>query len=243
MLDSLSYQSNLVNLWQKLSLSKGWELLENGSLLCLRSPYLYPWFNMCWGIQTLQDLEQAKTFYKDYPFCINNTLHSSFSFDVSSYFEEAREDIEMHLDLSHIPVVPLDHPNAEIKEVLSLQDFKKFVELLADMFSIPSEDLYPYMHTRWQHSCFFLAYIKDECVGTSTFYLDDMGFACLEAIGVVESYRRKGIGRALTEACLQKAKSLNTKVAGLRGTIEGSKLYEQLGFKTIQHWEYRITPS
>ena len=100
--------------------------------------------------------------------------------------------------------------------------------------------MYQFMHPIRAHSCSFLAFSKKECVGTAQFYLDDYGFAGLQTIGVLEPYRQRGIGRALTQLCLSTAQKSGAKSAGLSASEQGVKLYAHLGFNPVKYWKIQI---
>jgi len=64
----------------------------------------------------------------------------------------------------------------------------------------------------------------------------------IEDVIVDRDARRRGIGRALTEACLEKARELGLKEVNLTsrpGRAAANKLYQELGFQQRQTNVYR----
>jgi GNAT superfamily N-acetyltransferase len=83
------------------------------------------------------------------------------------------------------------------------------------------------------HMLRYLARINGKIVGhCGILYTEgDFGVAGVYHVGVVPSYRQKGIGKALVVACCAQARSLGYRYALLNGT--GEKMYSQVGFKSL----------
>ena len=60
-----------------------------------------------------------------------------------------------------------------------------------------------------------------------------LGVAGLYDVGVERGERRRGIGRAVTLAALDVARSLGCGVATLNATPEGEALYRAMGFRSV----------
>lgn len=191
---------------------------------------------MSWGITTYETLELAQKFFKQQPFCLILEHDSKVDFDLSTEFSGPDLDTEMHIDLTYFQKPTMTH-NVIFKKVSTFSDFKLFVEISSTIFSIPYDDMFHFMDPIRGISCCFLAFSSNECVGTAQFYLDDYGFAGLQTIGVLEHYRRKGIGSSLTNLCLSTAQQSGAKIAGLTASEQGVYLYTHLGFKPIEHWK------
>ena len=57
---------------------------------------------------------------------------------------------------------------------------------------------------------------------------------------VEPEYRRRGLARALTELCLNDARSRNIRVVTLHASEEGRSLYEGLGFKASNEMMFTV---
>lgn len=72
-----------------------------------------------------------------------------------------------------------------------------------------------------------------------------IGVGGIYDMGVAPDERRRGIGRALTRAALELARSQGCAVATLNATPEGELLYRALGFRSVgvaQTWWRQLSP-
>lgn len=85
-----------------------------------------------------------------------------------------------------------------------------------------------------------LAQSDEEIIGTCALIKIENGYFELAKMAVSEKHRGKGIGYALGNATLQKAKELGATKVYLESNdvlAPALKLYEKLGFKHIEHKE------
>ena len=75
--------------------------------------------------------------------------------------------------------------------------------------------------------------IEGKAVATSLVGFSDCG-AALYCIGTLPDYRGRGIGTAVTCACLEAAKLNHMPCAVLYGSEMGKPMYEKLGFRPAQ---------
>jgi GNAT superfamily N-acetyltransferase len=91
----------------------------------------------------------------------------------------------------------------------------------------------------------FLAYDGAEAVGMCVIYLSEhyrtptLGrvYATLHGVYVRPRYRRRGIGRELTQAAIEWARMHNCYSMRLRSSDDGQRLYESLGFQPMPEME------
>ncbi|MGH4013537.1 MAG: GNAT family N-acetyltransferase [Pseudonocardiaceae bacterium] len=99
-----------------------------------------------------------------------------------------------------------------------------------------------------------VAELADRIVGTVTFYPDGTraedagwpaGWAGIRLLGVVPEARGQGIGRALTEECLIRARRHSAAVIGLH-TNDWMRvargMYERMGFQRAPEYDFRPVP-
>jgi len=98
----------------------------------------------------------------------------------------------------------------------------------------------------------FVAEIDKLVVGTSTgLLLDGYPIVLFErpatgyiyGVYVLPGYRRRGIARELTNACVEWLRSAGCAVIRLRTSTQGRQLYESLGFVAGEEMELRISGS
>ncbi|WP_263974216.1 GNAT family N-acetyltransferase [Streptomyces albicerus] len=58
----------------------------------------------------------------------------------------------------------------------------------------------------------------------------------LANIGTLPENRRRGLGRAITEAILRDARTAGARTAYLHSSDEAVPLFEQVGFRTEEFW-------
>jgi GNAT superfamily N-acetyltransferase len=75
----------------------------------------------------------------------------------------------------------------------------------------------------------YLAKLNGKAVGTSSLILKE-GIASIFSVSTIKEARRKGVGRAITQAPLQLAKSLGYEIGVLQSSEMGLPVYESLGF-------------
>ena len=81
-------------------------------------------------------------------------------------------------------------------------------------------------------------------VASSMAYLDgDTGMAIVGWVGTDESYRRRGLGRAVTLATIHAAFDLGARTIGLQASPLGLPVYEKLGFRTITGYGVWLPPA
>jgi GNAT superfamily N-acetyltransferase len=89
-------------------------------------------------------------------------------------------------------------------------------------------------------------------VGTVTFYEDaaaegvgwPAGWAGLRALGVNPAVRRLGVGRALLDACLERARAARAPVLGLHTAAfmpAAVAMYEAMGFRRAPSFDFEAT--
>jgi GNAT superfamily N-acetyltransferase len=86
----------------------------------------------------------------------------------------------------------------------------------------------------------FLAECNGSPAGTATTLVYDAALAWIGMVLVHPDFRRRGIGRALLERCLEHLCERGVRCIKLDATPAGKKVYDQLGFKaewSLTRWE------
>ena|SRR5690242_17609165 len=110
------------------------------------------------------------------------------------------------------------------------------------------------VHARADEAQLIVAAIGDRIAGTITFYADasrsnviawPAGWAVIRLLGVSPAWRRRGIGRALTEECMNRARQQGAPAVGLHTDSRmpvAQRLYAQLGFRRAPELDYQPLP-
>lgn len=134
----------------------------------------------------------------------------------------------------------------EYSEWLSSEDWDKMKMNLSNVSKVPNQ------------AKLIVALQDHELVGSVTYYypgtstnrLFQPEWASLRMLAVSPKYRGQGIGRRLTEECIQRAKRDQAEVIGLHTSelmVTARRMYEKLGFQQdtelphnfgIRYWRY-----
>ena len=79
----------------------------------------------------------------------------------------------------------------------------------------------------------YLGFYEGKPAATSLAYLGNLG-ASIYCLGTLPSFRNRGLGTAVTHACLKAAKDKNIAQAVLYGSKMGQPMYKKIGFKLMQ---------
>ncbi|OJX10539.1 MAG: hypothetical protein BGO77_03035 [Caedibacter sp. 37-49] len=206
----MTIKNNLLDFWSTLASSEqDWKILKKDDLTCLKPSIKFKYLNLAWGIRTLEALKEAQNFFQKNDFIIYSEENV-----LDNHLLKMDQEVEMQLSLDDFSAQALQK-NVKISKVKTEEDFEKFINISAQIFLIPKSDFYQFLYPARHITPMFLAWCDDKPVGTSQFFKDMYQFAGLQTIGVIEELRRRGIGRALTEACLVEAKFQGCIGAGL----------------------------
>jgi GNAT superfamily N-acetyltransferase len=89
-------------------------------------------------------------------------------------------------------------------------------------------------------SVLFCVHDQGRIVGTGHIYVDDRHLASIAAIGVLEPFRRRGLGTQLMHAATHYGKLHQAQTYSLYASEMGAYLYKHLGFQAKQDWNFRI---
>ncbi len=86
-----------------------------------------------------------------------------------------------------------------------------------------------------------MLYYDEKPAATAMIYCDSKFVAGIYAMSTKTEFRRKGLGRAAINACIELAKRQQLEYAVLYASVDGEALYNQLGFESSQIWhEYHF---
>ncbi|HUG31175.1 MAG TPA: GNAT family N-acetyltransferase [Candidatus Limnocylindria bacterium] len=155
----------------------------------------------------------------------------------------------MAMDLE---ALPRDEPlpaGLTIEPVTDVATLREFIQVLADEMGIPEGVPNP---AAAHHAALleaipptlagepvplrYLGRIDGRTVATSRIAIA-AGVAGLYAVATLPEARGRGIGRAMTVAALQAARSIGLRIGALQASDSGLPVYRRLGFRTIFEYE------
>lgn len=212
----------------------GWEVLEKNDLLAFKSPVAAPFIDLVYGNITADAFEKVKEFYQKKPFMWLMPKEQDARLLSTLGFKGPDITFEMVKSLSDY--APYDtQPTIEIKPVRTLVDFDAWVSVAAEWLQVNQPSVHQFF-TAWLTTGHYVAYlgcIEGRPVATSLVGFSELG-AALYCIGTLQGYRRRGIGTAVTCACLEAAKLNNMPWAVLYGSEMGKPMYDKIGFRLTQ---------
>jgi len=110
------------------------------------------------------------------------------------------------------------------------------------------------VRSRQAHATLIVAAERDRILGAVTYFADGggdthagwpHGWAVIRLLAVHPEARGRGIGRALTEECLQRARVAGARAVGLHTTVfmtVARAMYERMGFVREPRFDFRPMP-
>ena len=143
----------------------------------------------------------------------------------------------VHDSLADLPPTASDVDTSVVVDATGLDDF---VDVFAAVFAVPRE-LATLAHPE--------AFLADDRLDLVVGSVDDRPVACgllfrsddaagVYSIGVVEGYRRRGIGRAMTLAVLRLGRDAGCRIGVLQSSEMGYPLYEGMGFEPVETYHH-----
>ena len=212
----------------------GWEIEKGDDLLALKSPVGAPIIDFVFGNPSQTSFEKAKEFFhgKRFTWLVSKGQNAQLLSDLG--FTGPDITFEMVLDLKKYTHREIP-PTIEIKKVLSPAEFDIWVSVAAEWLQL-DRSLVNQFFSAWMTTgryTAFLGYIRGIPAATSLVGCSSCG-AAVYCIGTLPSFRRQGLGEAVTQACLETAIAQKMPYAVLHGSNMGRPMYEKLGFQVAQ---------
>ncbi len=128
----------------------------------------------------------------------------------------------------------------EYQKNLPPERFKSYVEDMMDV------------RKRLPESELIVAELDGRLVGTVTMYLHaseeqvwPKGWSGVRLLGVLPAYRGQGVGRALMDECVRRAKKARLSAVGLHTTeamATAKRMYERMGFRRAPEYDFHPRP-
>jgi len=238
MLDGIDY--NLVKIWQGIiqrNSAAGWDLVLRDETAFLKSPTNAPNLNLCLNPTQDSHITYAHSFFKGKTFGVITDreviIPKGCQLQVDVKLEEMQIEVEK---LSGI---------ADVVDVIRVQDddqLRQWSSLSAAINGLGYEDVYTFMKAFFQlpDCAFFIKYQEGNPAGIGQVYIDDRKLAYVSSIGVVEHYRKQGIGTQIMNKILCHSLNNGAQKFALHASEMGQYLYGKLGFKLSKKCSFKV---
>lgn len=233
---------NLVESTLGMSSVPGWEVFQEQDLLLLKSPARRPLLNLAWGPVTARSLEVCEAFFAGRPWSWMLKEGQEPARLLEAGFHATEPSREMVLDLAGAGFDAPD-PSIRVQPVASVRAMRAWTEILGEAFDMPPADMEEFFGplVKTPGHVPFLATWRGLPAATASVFLGATG-AGIYAVATRAPFRRKGLGRALVQACLREARRAELRKAVLYSSVMGQGLYEKAGFRTEQAFSEYCTP-
>jgi len=221
---------------QKMLVLPGWEMLNEHSLVALKSIKSEQFVNFVWGDPTPQNFARAQLFFEHATFSWVLKPQQNDDYLIEQNFSGPYSVAEMALQLDLQPLASSEL-SEKIRVVSALQPhtLQQWVEVAAQGFNFTVDEINEFIfpHIQFAGDIPYLAYYEDEPAATALLFCGEQ-VAGLYAISTIPKFRRQGLATAVTQACLLEAQKRHLKYATLSSSAMGQTLYKKLGFQVVQ---------
>lgn len=142
--------------------------------------------------------------------------------------------------LSSLDDIPDRSPSVDIRAVRDPEEIDEIAELTVQNTDMPIDTarlIVPRSMISDDAFVPLIARVDGRPVGRGLLFLDD-GVAGVYNVGVIEAYRRRGIGEAITWEILRAGREAGADIGVLQASEMGYPLYERMGFETIVEYHH-----
>lgn len=130
----------------------------------------------------------------------------------------------------------------EVLKVTNEPMLKQWVAISAHINGLNESELYQFMASMFplKGANFFIMYQGNEPSGVGQVFIDDQKSAYVSSIGVLDRYRKQGLGTKIINKILHFSVHEQVKVFNLHATDMGAYLYNKLGFQLSKQCSFKI---
>jgi N-acetylglutamate synthase-like GNAT family acetyltransferase len=224
-------------MWKGVGDQPGWKVYEDGELIILVSLTNLPNLNLAIRVNAEKKFIKAEQIFQNKPFGVFIESSNDQQFRISPKIET--EVTEMQLLAKYVSKQKVD---PKILVVKTYEQLSQWCETAGLVYNADAQELLKFMTPLYklQGSSVF-SYIEDgKVVGTGQVYVDDSNLGYIATIGVIEDYRKKGIGNKIMSACMESSKAQGAEMFALHASEMGLFLYNKLGFQPLKQWKFKI---
>lgn len=238
---NIRLRDNFLDLWNANKTETGWEILSEGSLLCLKSPINCAKLQLCWGIESKDDLDKVYNFMDGKAFGYFEDAESSLSFDLPHDFKIPLPEMM----LIEEDFTPEYSDRLEIKIVSNMEELDIWVDLYHRTSGMKIEDIQPFVRSSFKNNGhnFFIANLNGAWLGCADISIDNNKVGLVSSVGVLEEYRKQGFGKGIMNEAIVQVFKKGGKYAALYAYEHAVPFYEKIGFKQNRIWNFYIMKS
>lgn len=143
------------------------------------------------------------------------------------------DDTQPGMAMASLDDIPPNDSDAEIGEVSDTDDFAAFCSVAASVFEMPLDVAeYVYQAALAADRRLFIGRVDGQTAACGLL-VETGDVAGVYTIGVLEEFRRKGMGEAMSWAVLRGGRDAGCQVGVLQSSDMAQPLYEKMGFETV----------
>lgn len=221
-----------------MSAVEGWEIFEADNLLALKSPASLPLVNFVWGEVSSERLRQVKEFFgaNEFYWLLSDEQNQLIPSNLKQFFSVAEIFLEMHLDLNSFDL-EVDSKHITVLKAKTNGELQTWTETAIETFGFTENSFKEFFYPLIENAeCipFLLSYDQNPAA-TAMLYCGD-SVAGIYAMSTKAEFRRKGLGSAAINACVELARQQQLGHVVLYASEDGEFLYSKLGFKSSKIW-------
>jgi len=222
------------------SAGPGWEVVEEDGFVALKSPIREAMGNLVWAAPEPGTVARAKAFFGGHGFTwmLQEGQDGAPLGAAGARLHETLPDLVFGLD----PYTCPGHGRrTRIAQADANLDFPFWAATASEALGLDGEVVRCFFRPMVQAGAVpFLAYHDGLPAATALAFVGSETLG-IYAVGTRAGYRRMGLGKAVTHACLDLGQELGMHHAVLSSSVMGLPMYRRIGFRTEKMvWEYQI---
>jgi ribosomal protein S18 acetylase RimI-like enzyme len=219
----------------------GWEIVEEDSFTAVKSPVRDPIGNCIWARAGSEAIARSKAFFGDHAFtwALEEGQDGAPLQAAGFKVPEAVPDLVLNLDRYTCPGY---RRGIRVARADSNEDFPFWAATAGEALGLCGGAVRAFFLPLVQGGAVpFLAYHEGLPAATALAYCAEETLG-VYAVGTRPVYRRMGLGRAVTDACLNLGQEMGRHHAVLSSSAMGRALYRKIGFQTarvVSEYQFR----
>jgi len=214
------------------AVAAGWDVEEGDGFAAVKSPVREAFANTVWAAPEPEAIERSKRFFGDHPFSWSLDEGQDGAALRAAGFKAPESVPGLVLNLDGY-TSPGHSRRVKIARADADEDFPFWASAASEALGLCADSVRRFFLPLVCEggAVPFLALHDGLPAATALAYCGDHALG-IYAVGTRPAYRRMGLGRAVTQACLTLGQDLGQHRAVLSSSVMGMPLYRRIGFKT-----------